>query len=344
MAFTIQQLQNFSNTKPELRYLTEEIIDYLQANQGGGSLGSSYLVWDAAYQNSAMSSPVGVYLYKDAIDNIWKVYEPSRNNLVSRSQYAYADSIDKFPFDSADCYNNNLSDVKLVGVPSNVKITKCTLQYMVIDGGSFSGLQINNTIFHGTSGIGCPNNVEILVVGVNVLIEGCSFLNGSLFYSSFIDSIGANSQIIAISSPNSGTGLYIQGHANVYLGDGTFYEDFSSIYVYDDFLSFFDFLIGGTVVVHCPSDFASCSRFVIGDNTTIGTATERFKKIKSLNVGSDCVLKPTTNNTDILDKVTLGVGCTVTTSGNKTNAEYKNLGGTTYLLGEAAGAMTLTAV
>lgn len=34
---TIEQLESFSETKPELRYLTEEIIKYLQDNPGGGS-------------------------------------------------------------------------------------------------------------------------------------------------------------------------------------------------------------------------------------------------------------------------------------------------------------------
>jgi len=34
---TVEQLETFSNTKPELRYLTEEIIKYLGANPPGGS-------------------------------------------------------------------------------------------------------------------------------------------------------------------------------------------------------------------------------------------------------------------------------------------------------------------
>jgi len=43
---TIEQLEAFSNTKPELRYITEEIIKYLGANPGGASPGgSSYKVY-----------------------------------------------------------------------------------------------------------------------------------------------------------------------------------------------------------------------------------------------------------------------------------------------------------
>lgn len=41
---TIEQLEAFSETKPELRYLTEEIIKYLQANPGGGSPGGGSLL------------------------------------------------------------------------------------------------------------------------------------------------------------------------------------------------------------------------------------------------------------------------------------------------------------
>lgn len=40
---TVEQLEAFSNTKPELRYLTEEIIKYLGANPPGSPGGSSYL-------------------------------------------------------------------------------------------------------------------------------------------------------------------------------------------------------------------------------------------------------------------------------------------------------------
>lgn len=39
MAMTIEQLQAFSNTKPELRAITENIIDYLEALALGGGGG-----------------------------------------------------------------------------------------------------------------------------------------------------------------------------------------------------------------------------------------------------------------------------------------------------------------
>jgi len=41
---TVEQLETFSNTKPELRYLTEEIIKYLGANPGGSPGGDSLVL------------------------------------------------------------------------------------------------------------------------------------------------------------------------------------------------------------------------------------------------------------------------------------------------------------
>jgi len=59
MAYTIEQLQAFSNTKPELRYITEEIIDYLEALPAGGS---SYLVYTAIMNQSGTDAPVPTVL------------------------------------------------------------------------------------------------------------------------------------------------------------------------------------------------------------------------------------------------------------------------------------------
>lgn len=59
MAYTIEQLQAFSNTKPELRHVTEQIIDYLEDNPGGSS---SYLVYTALLSQSASNAPVATVL------------------------------------------------------------------------------------------------------------------------------------------------------------------------------------------------------------------------------------------------------------------------------------------
>lgn len=39
MAFTIQELQDFSNRKPDVRQITENIIDYLEDNPSGSAGG-----------------------------------------------------------------------------------------------------------------------------------------------------------------------------------------------------------------------------------------------------------------------------------------------------------------
>jgi len=63
---TIQQLEAFSNTKPELRYITEEIIKYLGANPPGSPGGSSYLAYAALFsQESALANPVMSILKND---------------------------------------------------------------------------------------------------------------------------------------------------------------------------------------------------------------------------------------------------------------------------------------
>jgi len=120
-------------------YVSETPSEIETAANAGGGGGSSYLVWDAAYQNSAMSSPVGAYLYKDADGVIWKVYEPTRNNVVSRSVFSYADSIDKIPFDNVNWEDNKLVDVKFLGFTlPNLSIVKgCVLETMVA---GFSGI------------------------------------------------------------------------------------------------------------------------------------------------------------------------------------------------------------
>lgn len=75
MAFTIQQLQEFSNTKPEVRQITEEIIDYLEANPSTPG-GSSYLVYTALISQSGTDAPTSFNL-KDSIGvvgNEWTIF------------------------------------------------------------------------------------------------------------------------------------------------------------------------------------------------------------------------------------------------------------------------------
>ena len=73
---TIQQLEAFSNTKPELRYITEEIIKYLGVNPSSPG-GSSYLIYAARLTQSGTDAPVVAAEYENTIGAIvW-----SRSNV-----------------------------------------------------------------------------------------------------------------------------------------------------------------------------------------------------------------------------------------------------------------------
>jgi len=69
---TVEQLETFSNTKPELRYLTEEIIKYLGANPpsspGGGS---SYLVYTALLTQDGTNAPTAIELENTIGEIVW---------------------------------------------------------------------------------------------------------------------------------------------------------------------------------------------------------------------------------------------------------------------------------
>ena len=69
---TAEQLEAFSNTKPELRYLTEEIIKYLNANPSSPSPGSSYLVYTALLSQSGTDAPSPYSILENTIgDIVW---------------------------------------------------------------------------------------------------------------------------------------------------------------------------------------------------------------------------------------------------------------------------------
>lgn len=59
---TIEQLEAFSETKPELRYLTEEIIKYMQANPGGSPGAASYKVYTALLDQTGTADPAATIL------------------------------------------------------------------------------------------------------------------------------------------------------------------------------------------------------------------------------------------------------------------------------------------
>jgi hypothetical protein len=116
----------------EQKYYYDSTLDGMKeaANAGGGGGSSGGL---ESYQNSAMSSAVMAYVYRDESDNIYGVYEPIRNNDVSRSVFAYADSIDLFPFDNIYCKDNSIIDFKILNWSNRTIYKGCQLTTMLID-------------------------------------------------------------------------------------------------------------------------------------------------------------------------------------------------------------------
>ena len=64
---TIQQLEAFSNTKPELRYITEEIIKYLGANPPGSPGDLSYLVYTALMEQTGTNAPTVIEAFTNTL-------------------------------------------------------------------------------------------------------------------------------------------------------------------------------------------------------------------------------------------------------------------------------------
>lgn len=69
MAKTIEQLQAFIDTNPDLRQVVNELADYLQANPSGGS-DPGYLEYVALLTQSGTDAPVATVLGTNTIGNI----------------------------------------------------------------------------------------------------------------------------------------------------------------------------------------------------------------------------------------------------------------------------------
>ena len=160
-------IENLADPTTDQQAATKKYVD---DNAGG----SSYFVWDAAYQNSAMSSPVGVYLWKDESDNIYGAYEPTMNNWATRAEFSYADTIDLVQFDNPDWCDNRFLDTKLLGLGTGTKIEGSVLETMVIKCNSFTGLEIINHKQKGLYGneLGFTNDAEISISGNDVKFYG----------------------------------------------------------------------------------------------------------------------------------------------------------------------------
>lgn len=325
-----------------------------------------------------MSVAVDCFVWRDAALAIYKVYEPTRNNEVSRSQFAYADSIDKFPFDDVDWYDNNFNNVKLVSIATDAIINRCTLERMIINGNSHTGFQLIDTFFSGQNGYNTgTNGAEIYLTGNNVMIKVHATTEpGGI--NSYIDSPGndcfiwGNTLVGGIVLLNSTTtsiiGCYLffgkitvlnnsdieeneiyesfitVDSSNLY--DNTFrqsYTDITFTNCNDVNLNTFDGMGKYGGVPATDSTFTGVSgtmyrnRFMNGSSGTITACTNFSNNIVEVN-------GKIVNNGNEINKCTIGNSVIFSGSENKTNANFINIAGANYEMGEAAGAMTLTPV
>ncbi len=296
------------------------------ANLGGGG-GTSYLVWDAAYQNSAMSSPVGAYLYKDASNNIWQVYEPTQNNVVSRSQYAYADSIDKIPFDRVSWFNNRINDCKFSGIASDAVIKNCILSTMVIDLSSKTGFSLNQVRWTGNYGDGLtPNGKDLYVTGDRVDISFCV-----LGVQTFMDSIGDDNTIDDIFS---GVNVQIKfnNHTDCFF-EGCTLRDGAKVNILADAVEMYEGTMGYKSVLNAHGGVIDT--FFLSGKNTISLTNDISNLHCELNANAS------SDNATLAD-VSLGVGSIIAPVAPVSQKNYINVGGTTYEIGESSGAATLT--
>ena len=117
---TIEQLEAFSNTKPELRYITEEIIKYLGANPSGGSPGgSSYLVYTTLMSQVDTGNPIADELQNDFGVESWDrfaegVYEAGSNVTTAGSKvYINGFVVDSDGNGSLSPYYNGAVELKI---------------------------------------------------------------------------------------------------------------------------------------------------------------------------------------------------------------------------------------
>jgi hypothetical protein len=330
MAYTIQQLQAFSEAKPELRYLTEQIIDYLEANTGGGGGGGLAL---ESYQNSAMTDPVMAYVFKDETDAIYRVYEPIRNNDVSRNQFSYADSIDKFPFDYIEWYDDVFSDVKMIDIAATSKIYGSTMEDMVIDGGNNVFL-IKSHTHKGNYGA----SSEIVIRGATISLVGCVCEFGSV-----LDSLGDNfalsdfkleSEASILCNSKTNVSISFGGLGQQALIDCR--EDGGIINDLKAETSSYILLGSGTF------EFINC-----GVSVTLGNASnnDHWQGVSNVDIASGASLRPATNNDLTLSKCMFNIpGITVTIATNQADKNIIDVAGVAYEIGEDTGAATLTPV
>ena len=307
-------------------------------SEGVGSTGGSSL---ESYQNSVMSAPVMAYVLRDEEDNIFKVYEPIRNNVVSRSQFAYADSIDQFAFDNVNNYDNVLSDVKLVTVPAATVFQNCQLYTMIINATSKTGVEFINHNQWCNYGNGIIDNdghgEEIYITGNNVVFDGNYVRGGnSEGNPTFFDDLGEDSQILNAEFGNS---CYIFGNGFKMLITDCDIGQFTWFTIAQDMTQLLlDVVTEESCYIELNNAGAALqSSHIDALSTIVINSAVVFNNCK-VGVHLDLIIGHNITNCDF------GVAATYNSSGDKDRANFIRIGGTTYEIGELTGAATLTPV
>lgn len=290
------------------------VLQITNESSGGGGLAME------SYQNSAMSTPVQAYVFRDSEDNIMRVYEPERNNDVSRYEFSYAESIDKFPFDNEDWFNNTVQDAKLVDLGEGSVVQSCTLNDVVFKMND-NILTIINTNWKGNygnkiSGVPHEEGAELYMLG-NASIKG-----GTLKIGACIEYLGG---LDLKDCSEIGEGVFIVGwdeSSNLTLVDCHFTK-FSALYFDADIAT-----------ANCTDCWLGLSAEIYFKTTGLQALACKIEQGGTLNIE--------TNNAA---HVSIGQDATVSSSsGVLSGNRYIEIGGTTYELGVSGGNVTATAL
>lgn len=123
------------------------------------------------FQTTAMSALAKITGEYDLdTDVFYKMEESSKNNYFScrAGSATQIASLAFIKFDNASWYDNRFISCVLTGIHTSAEIYGCTLEKIVIDGGSFTGFKMHH---HNQVGQYGANGHEIILAGNNVLFE-----------------------------------------------------------------------------------------------------------------------------------------------------------------------------
>jgi len=267
------QLINSGNVRPDTGVLFPAIRATISSNN------NESVVFEM-YKNTAMTDSVMLYVYRDSSDVITRLYEPIRNNDVRLHTYT-----DKFPFDSDTCINNTINDVDFINVSSDVIIRGCTLETMIIDGGSFTGLKLINHNQKGTYGEH-ESVSEIVIFGNNV-----SFLKNNIKAGTFFNECGVNSIFEDITAGAENL-IFCNGFTTT-IRWGIFNAN-SEIQSRFNGGGIDDFYIGTSCNVYFGSTVYTS--ITMGESTILGTSTKSFVSASGITIEDYSAVKPDTDN------------------------------------------------